>query len=57
MSTLNSFQVRDAALNVVDSLLDVSVDTQAVKESADTFFENGWSEQNEDGDAQWLGGL
>ena len=50
MSTLNSFQVRDAALNVVDDYLDVSLDTQFVKESADEFFKDGWSEQTEDGE-------
>lgn len=50
MSTLNEQQVRDAALNVVDGLLDISVDSQSVKESADTFFENGWTQEDGEGD-------
>jgi geranylgeranyl pyrophosphate synthase len=50
MTNLNDRQVRDAALNLVDDLLDITVDGEDLAESVQKYFSEGWAGFDEDGE-------
>lgn len=50
MTNLSDTQVRDAALNVLDSYLDSSIDHLTIVENADEFFAEPWTGTDEDGE-------
>lgn len=50
MTNLNDTQVRDAALQLVDDLLDIAIDPDELIESVQKYFSEGWAGFDEDGD-------